>query len=279
MIPFDFEYYRPLSIQEAIATFHALQSQGKKVIYFSGGTEFITFSRIHQMSADAVIDIKGIPECNILEIQNDSLIVGAAVSLNKITESSLFPLLGNTVKQIADHTSRNKITIGGNINSRLIYREGLLPFLLSDAKVKVAGNEGDMELPVVDIFNKEMKLNPNQFLVQFMVDQHCLKLPFFRRKKTRHSQIGYPVISVAAQTENQKIRAAFSGVCDSPFRSIEIENILNDTAVSAEKRATAVLQAIPSPIVDDFLASAEYRAFVLQNTLLDMINTLEGSVS
>ena len=58
-------------------------------------------------------------------------------SLNKITDSKLFPLLGQTVKQIADHTSRNKITIGGNMNSELIYTESVLPLLLVDAKVKI----------------------------------------------------------------------------------------------------------------------------------------------
>ena len=114
-----------------------LSEQGKMPCYFSGGTEFITFARVNKLNADAVIDIKGIPECNVLEIQGNQLVIGAAVSLNKITDSKLFPLLGQTVKKIADHTSRNKITIGGNINSELIYRESVLPLLLSDAKVKI----------------------------------------------------------------------------------------------------------------------------------------------
>ena len=110
-------------------------------MFYSGGTEFITFARVNKLRADAVIDIKGIPECNVLEIHGDQLVIGAAVSLNKITDSKLFPLLGQTVKQIADHTSRNKITIGGNMNSKLIYKESVLPLLLVDAKVKITEGE------------------------------------------------------------------------------------------------------------------------------------------
>ncbi|ETI66445.1 hypothetical protein [Neobacillus vireti] len=44
MIPFDFEYYKPNTITDAIQTFQEIESQGKEVIYYSGGTEFITFS-------------------------------------------------------------------------------------------------------------------------------------------------------------------------------------------------------------------------------------------
>ncbi|RST72991.1 hypothetical protein D4T97_013970 [Siminovitchia acidinfaciens] len=56
MIPFDFEYYRPDSLDGAIELFHTLDD--KKTEIFCGGTEFITFARNNQLTADAVIDIK-----------------------------------------------------------------------------------------------------------------------------------------------------------------------------------------------------------------------------
>ena len=63
-------------------------------MFYSGGTEFITFARVNKLSADAVIDIKGIPECNVLEMHGDQLVIGAAVSLNKITEFKSVSLVG-----------------------------------------------------------------------------------------------------------------------------------------------------------------------------------------
>ena len=41
MIPFDFDYDRPSSVQLAVHTFQSLQKQGKNPIYFGGGTEII----------------------------------------------------------------------------------------------------------------------------------------------------------------------------------------------------------------------------------------------
>lgn len=273
MIAFDFEYYKPNSITETVEKFNALHAQGKKAFIFSGGTEFITFSRVNKINADAVIDIKGIPECNVLEIQDDQLIIGTAVSLNKITASNLFPLLGQTVKKIADHTSRNKITIGGNMNSQLIYRESVLPLLLADAKVKIARTTGEEIVPLDDIFNtKQAQVD---FLVQIIIDTSYLELPSISLKRTKFSKIGYPVVSLAALIKDHKIRVALSGVCDLPFRSAKIENILNDTSFKIEERIEQVLAHLPSPIVDDIHGSVAYREFVLTNTLFDMMKGLK----
>lgn len=278
MIPFDFEYYKPSSVAEAVDTYQSLSKQGKKVIYYSGGTEFITFSRINKMAADAVIDIKGIDECHALEVQGDKIVIGAAVSLNKIAESNLFPLLGDNVKQIADHTSRNKITIGGNLFSQLIYREGVLSLLLADAKVVIAGDEGETTLPLRDVFQKNMKVEKSSFLVRFIIDKEYAAYPFFTAKKTRSTQVGYPIVSIAALVKDKSIRIAFSGVCEYPFRCTEIESIINDDTLSMEERIKEVGLHLPAQVVDDMQGSANYRQFVLKNTLTETMESLEGYV-
>ncbi|NEU31015.1 xanthine dehydrogenase [bacterium LRH843] len=276
MIPFDFEYYRPVSMQVAIQMYDELNEQGKKVIYYSGGTEFITFARLNQMSTEAVIDIKGIPDCHVLESKGDQLVIGSAVSLNMITNSGLFPLLGETVKNIADHTSRNKITLGGNIMSQLIYRESVLPLLVADAKVRLFGNEGDEIVPLADIFRERLNLNPNQFLVQIIVDKDYVSLPFSSIKKTKMTKVGYPVVSVAALVMDSKIRAAFSGINEYPFRSTEIEKVLNDSSLTEKERADQAVKYLPSPVIEDIQASAEYREFVFCNVIEETIKALEA---
>ncbi|MFC4798599.1 FAD binding domain-containing protein [Neobacillus sp. GCM10023253] len=277
MIPFEFEYYKPASIQEAVQTFKSLQNQGKTVIYYNGGTEFITFSRINKMTAEAVIDLKGIPDCNVIEFQGEELVIGSSLSLNKISETDLYPLLSQTIKRVADHTSRNKITLGGNLNSRLIYRECLLPLLVADAKIKIAGDEGETTLPLNDIFDKEIKLNPSQFIVQILINKTNVNLPFVSLKKTKISKIGYPIVSLAAVEKDKQILAALSGVCEFPFRSSEMEAALNDTSLSIDERIDKALSRLPAQIIEDIQASAAYRQFVLKNTLREMLDNLEAA--
>ncbi|MCM3566922.1 xanthine dehydrogenase family protein subunit M [Neobacillus mesonae] len=277
MIPFDFEYYRPESLTEAVQTYETLISQSKTVLYYSGGTEFLTFSRVNQLYADAIIDLKGIPECNVLELQEDQLVIGSAVSLNNITESNLYPLLGQTVKKIADHTSRNKISIGGNLHSRLIYREAVLPLLVADATVKLTGNDGETVHPLKDLFNQELKINPGQFIVQINISKDYTTLPFVSLKKTKISKVGYPVVSIAALVKERQIRAALSGVCPYPFRSSEIESVLNNSSLTKEEKIEKAGTLLPSPIIEDIQASRDYREFVFKNTLLETLEALEAA--
>jgi len=49
MIPFDFEYYRPKKIKEAIQLFNRLKSSGREPIYYGGGTEIISMARVHNI--------------------------------------------------------------------------------------------------------------------------------------------------------------------------------------------------------------------------------------
>lgn len=275
MIPFEFEYYRPDTIQEAMQTYHKLKNEGKKTIFYGGGTEFITLARLNTLTAEAVIDLKGIPECNALEFHHNQLVIGAAISLNKINEANLFPLLGQTLRRVADHTSRNKISIGGNLMSRLIYREGVLPLLLTEAKVKIAGNGGETILPFTDVYDQALKLNPGQFLVQILIDQSYTGLPFVSLKKTKMSKVGYPLVTVCAILKNNQLRAAISGVCSYPFRSAEMENTLNDSSLTKEERVETALSHLPGAIISDLLGSAEYREFVLKNALRETIDALE----
>ena len=275
MISFDFTYCRPSSIAETIDMYNGVHERGEKAMFISGGTEFITFARTNKIYTDAIIDSKGIPECNVLEILGDDVVIGAAVSLNKINDSNIFPLLGATVKQIADHTSRNKITIGGNINSELMYRESILPLLLVDAKVKIAKGNDERVVSLHSVFDRGMNLSPGELLLQIIIDSSYIDLPYISLKRTKFSKVGYPVVSVAAILKENRLRVAFSGVCDYPFRSDEIETILNDSTIPIVDRIDKVMDNLPSSIVDDLQGSREYRSFVLKNVLLDVMEEME----
>ena len=65
MISYDFEYYKPKTYEEAIELFKLKTEEGKKPIYYSGGTEVVTFARKNTVKTGAVIDLKSIEETNI----------------------------------------------------------------------------------------------------------------------------------------------------------------------------------------------------------------------
>lgn len=276
MISFDFDYYRPDSIEEAIKTYKKLTEQGKKVIYYAGGTEIISGARVNRIRFDAVIDIKRIPECNVLEFRADKLIIGAAVSLTKISDSGLFPLLGAVCRRSADHTARDKITLGGNICGKTPYKEAILPLLLVDSEVVIASESGMKSLPLTQIFDKEVLLNGGEFLAQIIIDKSYIILPYINIKKTKQEKVDYPLVTVVSVKMGNRIRVAFSGLCPYPFRLYAGEGEYNNKHASLEKRIDNVMRHLPATILSDILGTAEYREFIAKNVLSKIIEKSGG---
>lgn len=275
MIPFDFEYYRPRSIKEAIRLFHQLDEEGKSPLYYGGGTEIITMGRLQQIITKAVIDLKDIPECNVFAWNDHKLILGAALTLTEVQDAKVFPLLGETAGRVADHTARNKITLGGNITGKIIYREAVLPFLLADSIFVIAGREGVKHIPAQQAFIEKLQLKKGEFLIQIITDQKYVGLPYYSVKKRQLEKIDYPLVTVAALKIDDSIQIAYSGLCAFPFRSFTMETVLNDWDIPVEERIERALLHIPALILDDIRGSRAYRIFVLKHMLYDVLIKLE----
>lgn len=276
MITFDFDYYKPGSTEEAISVYTQLTGEGKNVIYYAGGTEIISLAKKGRAYFDAVIDIKEIPALNVLEFQGDKLVIGAAVCLTKISDSGLFPLLGSVCRRVADRTARNKITLGGNICGKIPYREAILPLLLTDSEINIAGASGTKLLPLADVFDKGLKLETGGLLVQAIINKEYLNLPYANIKKTRQEKMGYPLVTAATLDTAKYIRVAFSGLCPFPFRSQQIEKDFNDGTASIEQKQSNVVKHLPEPPVSDILGSTGYREFLVKNILSEITVQLGG---
>ncbi len=275
MIPFDFEYYQPATIQEAVEAYHCLDREGKAPVYYGGGSELISMARLGNYSFGAVIDIKNIPECRILAFDKKHLVLGSALTLTEIREAKKFPLLEKTAGRIADHTMQCKITLGGNLAATIIYRETVLPFLLTDAKFVIAGQDGLQEYEACQIFDQRLQLKKGQFLVKVIIDQSYLNTPYFHIKKTKNEKIDYPLITTAGIIKDGMLRVAFSGLKPYPFRDMANEKILNDVNLTIEMRVKMFADQTKE-ISDDHNGSAEYRKFVLKETLVNILETMRA---
>lgn len=99
MISNDIIYCRVDTIKEASDMYKKYSNDVKKVKFYAGGSEVITMARVSSISPDVVIDMKAIPEMQEMKIVGKELIIGACVTLTRIKESNIFPLLGLTVRK------------------------------------------------------------------------------------------------------------------------------------------------------------------------------------
>ncbi|MBW5444938.1 xanthine dehydrogenase [Cohnella sp. CFH 77786] len=276
MIGFDFDYYAPGSVGEAVSLYRQLDSLGKKPLFFSGGTEVITLGRLNLAYTEAMIDIKRIPECRALAASGNTLTFGSALTLSELHDARVFPLLGETGAGVADRTSRNKITLGGNVCSRFIYKEAALPLLLADGEAVIAGPAGIRRVPMSQAFNRALQLAGGEFLVQMRTGAEYARMPYVTVKRRKASAIDYPLVTIAALKAPSGIRAAFSGLCAFPFRSAAVEQLLNRTDLPPAERVDRAAAMWPAPVLDDIKGSAPYREFVAKQILLETLTAWDG---
>ncbi|MED3564172.1 FAD binding domain-containing protein [Bacillus xiapuensis] len=275
MIPFEFDYYRPTSVKEALDLYQYLDQQGKQPMFISGGTELITLGRIDRAYTEAAIDLKGLAESHVLEMDGDYLVLGSSLTLTQIEEANPFPLLTKTSSEVADHTARGKITLGGNICAQIFYRETVLPFLLADSQVVIVGLDGVRVAGMNDVFKERLQLNKGEYLVQIATEKRFITAPFVSIKRRQQWDIGYPLITINALKIDNLIRVAISGLCPFPFRSENIETSINNRSMPVKERIDRALTELPSPILNDIEGSNEYRLFVLRHLLEDILGELE----
>ncbi len=268
MLAYDFDYYLPDSLQEAMDIYTFVQDQGKKPFYYGGGTEIISMSRVFNIRADAVIDIKNIPDCSGIGTDGSRLIFGAASTLSAIQEADLFPLLSLAASRVADHTIQCKLTLGGNLAGSIIYHETLLPLLLSDSIIKIFGPMGSRSVPIVDELSNGKKLAPGELIVKVSVDKQITNLSYFHIKKSKTEKIGYPLISLCALYQDGELCLAASGLCEYPFR-------FNNTRVNGNQSAADISEQlaaeIPAPVINNMEGSANYRLFIFKKTVEKII--------
>ncbi len=277
MIPIDFMYCQAETLKEAAEVHAQFLAENLSPVYYGGGSEIITMARAGSIAPGAVIDLKRIDECNVLGMDNGNLIIGATNSLSRIKESKYFPLLGSACGRIADHTNQCRITLGGNLCGTIRYRETSLPLMLCDATLILFGTKGKRILPFHKAFDRRLNLEDSEFVSQICIPGWALEAKWVHVKKAAREKIDYPLINVSGLLKDDLLRVAFSGICPFPFRSEEIEHVLNDHKASTEARASAIPQLLPDNAWTNSEASGEYRIFVLKTTIQHLLEDWESS--
>lgn len=287
MIANDVCFLQPESIAEAVAAYAQAMAAGKRVHYFAGGTELVTRARERAGEFDVLVDLKHVPECSVLDLQEG--ILGATVRLSAISDQDEAPLLAAVARGVADRTTRNSVTLAGNICSLLPYRELLLPLLLFNATLRIAGpgSERAVERPLVDLYGKRLQLPSGSFVVAIRVPEAVGRRGFYRRR-TRDARIDYPIASVAMDRINGELRLAIGGAYGYPVRAEVAERALNAAAAStavdasaagrerAVEAAEAAIAAVPDRLWDDMRGSPEYRRALLRHSIAEGLVELGG---
>src|SRR5262245_34731642 len=113
MIPGEFEYFAPTSVQEAVSLL--TQHGGAKLL--AGGQSLIPAMRFRLAAPAVIIDLNNVPALQYIQEDNGSLVIGALTRESALEESDIvsggYALLSDVSRVIADPVVRNMATVGG----------------------------------------------------------------------------------------------------------------------------------------------------------------------
>ncbi|MGB9749301.1 MAG: FAD binding domain-containing protein [Caldisericia bacterium] len=276
MISKDIVFIKPENLKEAREVYENYQKEVRMPYYYSGGTEIVTFSRKGILSPDCLIDIKNIKELREININDDFITIGSCVTINEIIDSKFSEIFSKSFKGIADHTVRNRITIGGNILGQLPFRETILPLLIFDIKIKIYEYGGIKEYKISNIFDRSLKINKGDIVTQFIIPKKLLNSDFYYERKVFFTKIDYPIISTLFVKINDEIKMALTGALNHPLRDVSIEKILNDRNLKKDEKINEIIKKLSPEFKSDFRASREYRINLFKNILNDALNHFGG---
>jgi aerobic carbon-monoxide dehydrogenase medium subunit len=267
MIPAQFDYHAPKSLEEAIALLS--QNVGNTKV-LAGGQSLIPAMRFRLATPEVLVDINGIGQLDYVREQNGYLSIGALTRETALEESALiaerYPLLLDTAKVVADPLVRQRATVGGNLAHADPANDHPATMLAYGASIVARGPKGERSIAIDDFFTGlfENSLVPGEILTEIRIPSPKPGSSGAYVKIER--KVGdYATTAVAVQLEAagdvcKAIRIGLTNVSPTPMRAKRAEaSLLGQALTQQNLEAAAKLAAAECDPSSDLRGSAEYK--------------------
>jgi carbon-monoxide dehydrogenase medium subunit len=266
MIPYEVEYLRATSVQQALS----ILAQHPEAKLLAGGHTLVPMMKLRLARPGVLVDIGRLAELHGIAVHEDSISIGSATTHAELERSvalkQLAPLFPLAATVIADPTVRNRGTIGGALVHADPSADWPAVALAMGAEMEVVSEQGSRRIPAHEFFVGFMStaVEPDELLTRIHVP-----LPAPRRvayRKFRHPSSGYAVAAAAVAIDVGKDghawgRIAITGVADAAFRAWEAGALLEGSFAELPGKADAIVEAAfanVTPLEDNF-ADGAYR--------------------
>lgn len=267
MIPGEFEYHAPSTLDDAVSLLDRL-GEGAKVL--AGGHSLVPAMRFRLAEPQHLVDINRIGGLAYVREEGGHLAIGALTRESELEHSALvrerYPLLADAGRVIADPLVRNRGTVGGNLAHADPANDHPAVMLAYGATLVAQGPGGRREIPVDEFFVGlfESALAPNEILVEVRIPVPAPGSGGAYRKMER--KVGDYAISAAAVQLTvdgdrcSAVRIGLTNVSAVPMRATGAEAALvghdvTDEVVEAAGKAAAA-ECDPSA---DLRGSEDYK--------------------
>ncbi len=270
MKPAPFLYYRPDSVEEALA---ALAQQGDDAKLLAGGQSLVPMMNFRLAQPAALVDLAGVGELVGIR-RNGALEIGAMTRQSAVMDAAVVaetaPLLVEALTWVGHTANRNRGTFGGSVAHADPAAELPAALLALEAEMLVAGPAGARVVPADDffLFYLTTALEPDELLRAVRVPaapDPKRRVVAFTEVARRRGDFALAGVALVADLDaaGAVARAAIAllGVDGRPVRMADAEALLagGSLADAALRGAVAARTRDALDPASDHHGSAEYR--------------------
>jgi len=266
MIPVQFDYLAPATIEEALA---ALSQHGDDAKIMAGGQSLLPVLRMRLNAPEMVIDLGKIDSLRGVRDDGDAIVIGAMTQHSVVASDNLVAehaaLISKAVEHLADAQIRHRGTFGGALAHADPAGDLGAPALALGAQFVIAGPSGSRTVEADDFFVDlfETAIGEDEILTEVRIPKHTGWGSHYEKfVRVAHQ---WPIVAVAATVlvENGAIAQARVGLTNmgsTPLRARAVEEALVGQPATADGvRAAAEKATEGTNPPSDLNGDADYR--------------------
>jgi aerobic carbon-monoxide dehydrogenase medium subunit len=262
MIPAEFDYTAPESLQDAIG---ALADGGGDAKLLAGGHSLIPLMKLRFAAPSLLVDLRRVPGLHGVERQNGSWRVGALTPHSVLEHSPELGVTSMVAATIADPQVRHRGTIGGSLAHGDAASDLPAAMLITEAEVTLQGPDGQRSVAAADLFQGYMTtaVGETEVLTEIRIpvlDGWGYGHHKFNRRSEDWAMVGVCVVVRSAGGTCEDVRIGLTSMGSVPLRATAAEEALRGQELSDENIAAAAqLAADGTNPPSDLNATVEYK--------------------
>ncbi len=275
MIPIEFEYTAPESLDEAL---EALRAGGEDAKLLAGGHSLLPLMKLRLAAPTLLVDLRRVPGLSGVQRENGTLRIGAMTHHAALEDDPELGVVSHTARQIADRQVRHRGTIGGSLAHGDPASDLLAVVLACEGSVSVRSVEGMREIPAHGLFQDYLTtaIDDGEIVTEVRIpalEGYGFAYQKFMRRAEDWAMVGVCALVKARDGVCEDVRVGLTHMSSVPLRAAAVEEALRGGTLDRDaivRAAESAAEGTEPP--GDLNATPDYKrhlARVLTRRALD----------
>jgi carbon-monoxide dehydrogenase medium subunit len=262
MIPAEFEYCAPDSLQEALGL---LAEGGEDAKPLAGGHSLIPLMKLRLAFPTLLVDLRRVPGLTGVSRTDGEFVIGAMTTHSVVEHSPELGLLARAAGTIADPQVRHRGTIGGSLVHGDPASDLPAVLLAAEGSVTASGPDGERSIQAGELFQDYMEtaVAADEIVTEVRVpalDGWGFGYQKFNRRAEDWAMVAVSALVLARDGVCEDVRIGLTNMGSTPLRARAVEEALRGQPLDADRIGSAAEQAAEGTNpVGDLNATADYK--------------------